>query len=398
MPPLPLPEAATPGHAQAPVALGLNVLIDHAKKDLKAKANPPFLSHYRVLPENVRTAYDLFLTGAQLVRATATKYALVGAASKKDQVTLGNDLLRGCELIGAAVHATVADASGCSRAVRHYNQKAALAVYLATLRLVEAFHPELQRTSKDGSVRGSGGDPASRAVPAASDNTVGAQKTGAVWEACDHILNKMLPQGNRSAIRREIFTWTRECNDTLEEFDEMVQLGPREGGGGDDAEGEEDDDDDGFCGFGGDDDKYTEDDLPLAEACVKLLKNSRGNMRVALETCEALGERLAGSGSDKDDETILDAILRVHEHAKNVGEGVTDFGSLLYPPLVPSTAHLEAGVRRQAALIREFQDCVLGLEHLPTKTMELARTLRATADTREKDFFDALAAYKNKAC
>eukprot|EP00536_Pseudo-nitzschia_multiseries_P018058 jgi/Psemu1/227663/e_gw1.2100.6.1 len=365
---------------QAPIARGLNVLVAHAKKDILSKKNPPRLSHYRVVPDNVQTAYDLFVTGAQLVRATATKYALVGAISTKDQTTLGNDLLRGCELIGAAVHVTVQDVSGCSRAVRQSNQKAALAVYIATLRLVEAFHPV-----------------------ASKDNTVGAQKTGAVWEACDNILKKTIPQGNRNAIRREIFTWTRECNDTMEEFDEMIDLGPKEADDDDnnddnnDDDNNDDNDDDDFFGHFGED-QYTDADLPLANACLALLKNSRGNMKIAVETCEALGEQLTGGTQEDDnDESCLNAILTVHEHAKRVGEGVTDLGSLMYPPLVPSTANLEQGVRKQVAFILEFQDYILGLQNMPTKIHDLANTLKTAAKTREKEFLDALIAYQNKA-
>ena len=372
-------------NVQAPISRGLNILIEHAKKDILSKKNPPRLSHYRVLPDNVKTAYDIFQTGAQLVRATATKYALVGAISTKDQTTLGNDLLRGCELIGAAVHVTVQDASGCSRAVRQYNQRAALAVYLATLRLVEAFHPELQQMATKNNKNGNGNAKTMTAV-ATKENNVGAQKTGGVWEACDHILNKMLPQGNRNAIRREIFTWTRECNDTMEEFEEMVNLGPKEASD-DDAEEDEDD----FCDFG--EDQYTDDDLPIARACSGVLKISRGNMKIALETCEALGEQVAGL--NKEDE-CLEAILKVHEYAKLVGEGVTDLGSLMYPPLVPSTANLEHGMRKQVAFIEEFQDYILGIENMPTKISELANTLKNAVETREKDFFDALIAYNNE--
>lgn len=366
----------------AAVEKGLRVLVEHAKKDIKSKKNPPRLSHYRVLPQNVQTAYDLLQTGAQLVRATATKYALVGAISTKDHVTLGEDLLKGCELIGAASHVTTQDANGCSRAIRQANQKAALAIYVATLRLVEAFHPELCNNT-EGEV-----------MVATRENTVGAQKTGAVWEACDFILNKMLPRGNRNAIRREILTWTRECNDTMEEFEEMIDLGPKEEEEEDNVEEENDDDDDedAFSGFG--DDQYTEEDLPFATACLGLLKNSRGNMKITLETCEALGEQI--TGEENEDEKVLEAILKVHEYARQVGEGVTDLGSILYPPIVPSTTELEIGVRKQAAFITEYQDYILGLPNLPEKITDLANTLKTAAETREKEFFAALEAYRSR--
>jgi hypothetical protein len=360
---------------------GLNHLIEHTKNDINYKKNPPHLSHYRVLPDNVKTAYDLLQQGAQLVRHTSTKYALIGAINMNEQATLGDDLLRGCELIGAAIHVTIQDSSGCSRAVRRYNQKAALAIFVATLRLVEAFHPETSSTTTAINIT------TVRAV-ATAENNVGAQCTGAVWQACDHILNKMHPQGNRNAIRREIFTWTRECNDTMEEFQEMIDLGPREAGVVEDNAVEEVDEDD----FD-DEDQYTDDDLPIAIACFGLLKNSRGNMKIALETLEAIGNKANNETlDDNNNDEYLESIAKVHEYARMVGEGVTDLGSVLYPPLIPSstTDNLKNEIRKQVACIMEFQDYILGLENIPTNISELANTLLNAAETREREFFSAL--------
>jgi hypothetical protein len=339
-----------------------------------------------VLPDNVTTAYDLLQQGVQLVRHTSTKYALIGAINTNEQSTLGDDLLRGCELIGAAIHVTIEDSSGCSRAVRRYNQKAVLAIYIATLRLVEAFHPETIRLSSSSATAI---NITTVQAVATAENNVGAQKTGVVWEACDHILNKMLPQGNRNAIRREIFTWTRECNDTMEEFQEMIDLGPREAGVVEDnAIEEEDEDEDDFD----DEEQYTDDDLPIAKACFGLLKISRGNLKIALETLEALGNKANNETQDNDE--YLESIAKVHEYARIVGEGVTDLGSVMYPPLIPSssttTDNLENEIRKQVACIMEFQDYILGLENIPTNISELANTLRNAAETREREFFSAL--------
>lgn len=366
---------------------GLNHLIEHTKNDINCKKNPPQLSHYRVLPDNVTTAYDLLQQGVQLVRHTSTKYALIGAINTNEQSTLGDDLLRGCELIGAAIHVTIEDSSGCSRAVRRYNQKAVLAIYIATLRLVEAFHPETIRSSSSSSATAI--NITTVQAVATAENNVGAQKTGVVWEACDHILNKMLPQGNRNAIRREIFTWTRECNDTMEEFQEMIDLGPREAGVVEDNAIEEaDEDEDDFD----DEEQYTDDDLPIAKACFGLLKISRGNLKIALETLEALGNKANNETQDNDE--YLESIAKVHEYARIVGEGVTDLGSVMYPPLIPSssttTNNLENEIRKQVACIMEFQDYILGLENIPTNISELANTLRNAAETREREFFSAL--------
>ena len=381
------------------VARGLSVLVEHTKKDLARLSSsktagkngggggePPSLSHYRRIPDNLQTAYGLLLQGAQLVRATATKYALVGAIDTKDQGSLGADILKGCELVGAASHFTVVDKHGCSGALRVHTHKACLSICLASLQLVRAFHPQT-----------AGAEGLKNDEVATKENTVGAQKTGAVWEACDHVINKMLPQGNRNAMRREVFRWTRDCNDTMEEFQEMIDLGPR------DDEEEEDDDD----GFGGDD-QYTADELPAARAGLAVLKNSRGNLKVALEACEALGKR-AGEDKPAGDEAgddggganrsaCLAAIQEVYRHARRVGEGVTDLGSLLYPPLLPASPDLLAGVDRQVGHILAFQAYLLddlGGDTLPDSVTELSATLKTAAETRHRQFREAVGAGGN---
>merc|ERR1712232_121567 len=106
----------------------------------------------------------------------------------------------------------------------------------------------------------------------------------------------------------------------------------------------------------------------------------------------ALGKLEQEEGSDA--KTHLEAILTIHQHAKHVGEGVTDLGSLLYPPLLPQASELKAGVEKQVAFIVDFQDYLLGLdgstEPLPPKVIELANTLRTAAKTKQRDFKDAL--------
>jgi len=353
----------------AMVSRGLNCLIENAKNDANCKRNPPHISHYRELPDNVKAAYAALSQGASLVRASATKYSLMGTINKDEQTVVGNDLLHGCELIGAGVHVTLQDSSGCSRAVRQYNQKAALNVYLATLRLVEVFNPEIRNQSSSTPVT-------ITVVAAAAENNIGAQKTGVVWESCDHILNKMLPQGNRNAIRRELFTWTRECNATMEEFQKMIDLGPRET----DDDEVEDKDVDEF-----DEDQYSECDFPIAVACLALIKNSRGNMKIALETLEAV------ASETQDDDDYLTSIKTIHCYARRVGMGVTDLGSMIYPPLFPQqSSDLQAEVLRQVAAIVEFQDYILGLKKMSSKITELALTLKNAAENKRNDLTKAL--------
>ena len=112
-------------------------------------------------------------------------------------------------------------------------------------------------------------------------------------------------------------------------------------------------------------------------------------MKVALETCEALGKlEQENSGSCED---YLEAILQVHGYSKRVGEGVTDLGSLLYPPLLPNLQDLKEGVLQQIGFIVEFQDYLLSLDKpLPESVTKLANTLKTSAENKRTDFLEAL--------
>eukprot|EP00529_Nitzschia_sp_RCC80_P001200 CAMPEP_0113483892 /NCGR_PEP_ID=MMETSP0014_2-20120614/23672_1 /TAXON_ID=2857 /ORGANISM="Nitzschia sp." /LENGTH=377 /DNA_ID=CAMNT_0000377461 /DNA_START=288 /DNA_END=1421 /DNA_ORIENTATION=+ /assembly_acc=CAM_ASM_000159 len=363
-------QAAAATIDNAAVHRALDKLIEHIKHDPACNRDPPHLSHYRQpFPSDVATAYDLLQQGAQVVHSTSTKYTLVGKTHPEEQKkTLAKDLLRGCELIGAASHILFQDPSGCSRAVRRATQRVCLAILINVSNLVNVFEDKT-------------------AVGGGTANTVGAQKTGAVWESCDQILNKLMPQGNRNAIRREIFTWTRECVDSMEEFQEMIDEGPKplealqeedEENGNDNND---DDDDDG--------NKYTDAEMPIATACLGLLKNSRGNMKIALESCEYLGTKVSESVDD-DKQRYFDAIQNVHGHARIVGEGLTDLGSVMYPPFLPNSRDLVVQVRKQAQYIRDFQSYLQDFDDLPNNVSEFSIILKNACETREKEVLDAI--------
>jgi hypothetical protein len=327
------------------------------KNDMNANKDPPHLSHYREIPDEVTKAYELLTQGAQMVHSTATKYTLVGKIDENEQKKLGADLLSGCELLAAATHAILQDATGCARAVRRATQRATLAIILTVIQLAASFSDHT-----------------------ALEVNVGAQKTGAVWDSCDKILNRLLPQGNRNAIRRELFTWTRETNDSMEEFQEMIDRGPGEDVSKDDV-GEELDD-----LFGEEDDQFSDSDMPVAKACLGILKCSRGAMKLTLDVFEDLGTRYA----ETHDEVLLENISKIHEYARGVGEGVTDLGSSMYPPILPNAQGIHSQVQKQVDHIVGLLDHVLGTEGLARSEIELAHLLRVAIETRHKEFNEAI--------
>ena len=107
-------------------------------------ANPIRLSHWRDLTDDVKAAYKMLDEGAELVRATSTKYTLVGKISMEDGKKLATDLRRGCELVGTGAVLLHAPNSGCARSTRTHAKKSARAVVASTIHLINGF---LDRTA-----------------------------------------------------------------------------------------------------------------------------------------------------------------------------------------------------------------------------------------------------------
>jgi hypothetical protein len=166
----------------------------------------------------------------------------------------------------------------------------------------------------------------------------------------------------------------------MEEFQEMIDRGPSEDVSKDDV-GEELDD-----LFGEEDDQFSDSDMPVAKACLGILKCSRGAMKLTLDVFEDLGTRYA----ETHDEVLLENISKIHEYARGVGEGVTDLGSSMYPPILPNAQGIHSQVQKQVDHIVGLLDHVLGTEGLARSEIELAHLLRVAIETRHKEFNEAI--------
>lgn len=356
-------------------------------QELNDKESAPALSHYRHPPEAVAASYDLFQQGAALVYGTSTKYTLLGKVDEHEQAKLTQDFLKGCQLIGTACLVLHQDSTGCSRSLRHYCKQAARAIVTTVQQLVQSF--------VDGT---------------ALVENVGAQKTGAVWQTCNVVLEKKLPVGNRNCMRRDWFTYMADCNETLEEFQALIDAGPelRE----EDEEGQEnttdDDNIDAWEDFmGGHDQQYSSDELPIATACVFLIKCSRGGINATVQTCEAVGKKLAENDDSKEtsdsdnDKALLSWIAKANHLAHAVGEGMTDLGAVMYPSLELDT--LQSQVERQASDIDALLSFLLdaspegmdGSLDLPPDVVELAAKVKGAVDKRRQEVGDAITAALN---
>jgi hypothetical protein len=364
--------------------------LTESLKELNDKESAPALSHYRHPPADVAQSYNLFQQGAALVYGTSTKYTLLGKIDELEQAKLTQDLLNGCQLIGTACLVLHDDSTGCSASLRHHAKQAARGIVTTVQQLVQSF--------VDGS---------------ALVENVGAQKTGAVWQTCNVVLEKKLPIGNRSSMRRDWLTDMADCNETVEEFQELIDAGPElreEDEEGQETNTPEKDDDDAFEDFmGGQDQLYSSDEIPIATACVFLVKCSRGGINATEKTCEAVGKQLAENNNSKErssiisdnDKALLAWISKANGLAHAVGEGMTDLGAVLYPTLELETVQSE--VERQSSCIDELLSFLLnaspegmdGSLDLPQDVVELVAKVNSAVEKRRAEVGDAITAALN---
>ena len=283
--------------------------ISLSSPSLLANNTPPLehthITHYKTQPPSLIEAYTLLSTASQYIHATSTKYTLV---SKIDYQTQGGNLAlelrKGIELLSTATLSIYSPESGCGRSVKRYVKQYSRGVLASVISLLQAFH--------DG-----------EALIGGKENQVGPQKTGAVWSACDAL--QQLPKGNRNAMRRECMTWLRDCMESITEFEDMMNNGERE---------EVNDDGD----YDGDyeEEMYTAKEKIIVKAAINVMKCSKNVLGLVLKACDCVGD-LSESDCKEHTQTqrleMLQWISQLHELAREIGESVTNFGVLLYPPL-----------------------------------------------------------------
>lgn len=354
---------------------------------------PPQLSHYRSIPKAVSQAYHTMEQGAVLVSATATKYTLMGKLNVEEQSKMSADLLQGCQHIATsclALHCDKppkggnddddaggddVDGMGCSRSARQHARQAARAILTTVIQLMEAF------------VQG-------EAVETDHPN-LGAQKTGAVWEACQNVTEKKMPRGNRNAMRRDLLTYRLECHETWQEFQAMVVAAEAAQPENVNLEEEPPQDEDQWEAFlNGQQDQYSVAELPVAASCVSIFKISRGSINLALQAIEAVGEQLSSNNNNNNDvdKAQLSWISALHDLASAVGCGVTDLGATLYPPLDYESVYVQAERQFKAvsAVVQYILDATTTTTttcsfDLPSDITELASKLQTAIATRQSE-------------
>jgi Grap2 and cyclin-D-interacting len=394
---------------------GLYRLSESLKNDLNDQTSSPTLSHYQEIPNDIEESYHCMLQGATLVHATATKYTLLGKLSLEEaSTTVSPDLLRGCQYIATGAMVIGMDHYGCCRSTRFHVKRAARAVVSTTLQLIQAFEQQEESVLD-------------------KDSNVAAQKCGAVWSTCDVFLQKQLPRGNRNAMRRDLFTWMMDCNETMQEFQQLIDNGPGEKDNNNNnnittednnnSTGQDDEEatspssfEDFLLQMGTGNDQYTAKELGIAIPCVALVKCSRGAINVALKACDAAGKHLTTTSlncnnsndtikdqlvedhdNKKKNQDILQFINRLHDMARAVGEGMTDLGTLLYPTL--SLEDIEKQGLIQKDSIVTLLDFVLDattteimnhFDHDDQEIVEMIHKIRPATELRHQELTHAL--------
>lgn len=359
--------------------------LQHQVEHLPHQESAPQLSHYRstpALPEAVQQSYAMLEQGAGLVHATSTKYTLMGKLDAPEQTKICTDFLQGCQYLATGCLALHDPVTGCSKSVRHHARQAVRAILVTTTQLVECFAVDHANSTQ-------------------KESQIGARKTGAVWQSCNVILEKKMPVGNRNAMRRDLLTFKMECNETLTEFQEMIDRGPslREEDEDEDRDKEEtkhQQPDSSWEAFlDGDEDQYADHELPVAVACVAIIKCSRGSINATLQALEAVTLGEGGESLAATDKARLTWMSKLHDFATIVGNGMTDLGACLYPPL--NLDSVETEVERQAGAIEQ---CVNHLVEatsadgevleLSPEVKELASKLQTVIQTRRSEALEAI--------
>lgn len=323
------------------------------------------LGHWRELNPDIQKAYQLIEEGAEYIKVTSTKYALMGkvSSSSKSHIDLANELLRGAEQI--ATGASFLLQNGCGRSCQKAIREGVRNTISALASLLQVFLHKKEKGDEE-------------EIFHATAN----RKTGVVWSTCDEL--RLLPKGNRSAIRRELLGWIRDCTETIQEFQLLLEKHPPQStntnddiningtknkmqqlslGNNDsnDLEEGEKEEWDAFCTGEDEDLFYTESERRIVESCLALIKCSRGTLKLTLESCEVAGEILTAAAADIDTDSteekqILRWIGKFSDAAKEVGEGVTNLGMQLYPTLQLEALSSELTAQKQALV--HLQRCI----------------------------------------
>lgn len=360
-------------------------------------------SHYYITPE-IQQYYNQIRQSVESIHATSTKYTLLCQLPKQEDSQgeqlstststttvepLRQELLQACQSIIQAATQLGDESTGCATCTRQWIQKRTVPILQAVLQLIQYFEEITNH------VRENENQPSPSHSPA-------AQATGRVWDACENFKLTM-PVGNRNAVRRTFMTYVQECNETIQEFQSIIDEGPaassinsiqRETTATDENDTSWDD----FL-QNEEEQLYTEEELSVAIPALALIKCSRGAINLTLKVLEHTFSKNNTKTYQRD---LYERMTQLFEQTRRVGDGMTDLGSVLYPPLEMESLQKEA--QEQTERINAVLESVHGLSndkqiieqywnHDLTATREIGelnQKLLTAIETRKQQIQDAV--------
>jgi len=322
--------------------------ITAMKEDVNklSDVSSPQLSHYREAPDE---DYTRIAQGAELISSTATKYSLLGKVSVVEHEKCAKEFLQGCDTLRHACVRICSDQAGFGSAARKHAKRAVLAILQAVIQLLTFWTEEYAQDKTD---------------------TMGSQRCGLVWEMCNHVLEKRMPRGNCNSMRRNIMSLMSECQDSINEFQDVINAGVAPENDDEDVEDED--------VFDGEDEMYSLSEMNVAKASLNLLKCSFRSLRVSLAVMDEYGAVPS-----------FGAASSCYEIAHRIGNGVTDLASALYPPL--DMQEVKTLAMDQANVISDLLDEVRKQESaLSAETTDTIAQIRDALDRRRDDILTAV--------
>ena len=417
------------------------------------------MNHYSVIPTELQELYDTIHQHTTMIHTTVTKYTLLHqmvVRSSNDSdirsndshgaiVAIMKDLLHSCQILVACTMALyhtndddhnneirtnhTTNTIGAAPSLCRHTKNAIHQIIHSVVQLLQVFPVQSSCATNSTSTT------STTTSTTAMDP---AQRTGVVWEACETIIGvttattttttkkrmtTTIPLGNRNAIRRDILQYKLECQDTIQEFELLLQQSQEQmnhhhktsssknNNNKDEDENDDSDDDE--------EEFYTTlHEIKIVTPCVALLKCSRGVLNITLNMIDHIGMSIVVPNSTTTNHSMTDDdhddnnnrqkyiwMQHMCQEIQFIGIGLTELGATLYPPLHNDDSYtvlVKIEVMKQSNTIQQLLQYMLkeiidsttttssSSLMIPPATVDLIHSVLTACQTRTEEAMEAL--------
>ena len=130
-----------------------------------------------------------------------------------------------------------------------------------------------------------------------------------------------------------------------------------------------------------------------------LIKCSRGSINVAIQSIEGCGEAADSNDENERRTQLLRWITDLQEKAREVGDGMTELGTCMYPPM--GLDNLRTQIQSQRDAMLALHDQILDqppppppVDMIKPETVELSRNIQKAIAKRSSEALEALETLK----